>query len=211
MNLILLGAPGSGKGTLAKKLCTMYKIPQISSGDILRANIAFGTILGNKAKEYMNKGELVPDEIMLDLLKQRLAEKDCEKGFILDGYPRSILQAEELKKFVSIDCVIQIDLPFDIIEQRLTSRMICDKCGEIYDTSVYKKTACDKCGGPLFQRDDDKLETIRNRLEVYERQTAPLINFYGDVLHKINSLASPEKTFEAAKNILDNLEVKVDQ
>lgn len=204
MNLILLGAPGSGKGTLAKKICKDYNIPQISTGDILRANIAFGTMLGKKAQEYMNKGELVPDELMLDLLEQRLAEKDCKNGFILDGYPRSIAQAEALKKIVSIDCVIQIDLPFSIIETRLTSRRICTSCGEIFDISVYGKDTCDKCGAPLYQRDDDKLETIRNRLEVYEKQTAPLINFYGDILHKINSLGSPEETYEAAKTVLDS-------
>lgn len=205
MNLILLGAPGSGKGTLAKNLVKGYGIPQISTGDILRANITFGTILGKKAKEYMDQGMLVPDELVIDLLKQRLEEQDCKNGFILDGFPRTIKQAEALEKIATIDSVIQIDLPFDVIENRVVNRRLCRACGEIYDISVYGKEICGKCGAPLYQRDDDKLETVRSRLEVYEKQTAPLINFYADKLHKINSLGSPEETYEAAKAVLDNL------
>ena len=203
MNLILLGAPGSGKGTLAKNIVKNFNIPQISTGDILRANIAFGTILGKKAKEYMDQGKLVPDELVIDLLKQRLEEKDCKKGFILDGFPRTIAQAEALEKIARIDSVIQIDLPFNIIEDRIVNRRLCAACGEIYNASTYKKTTCDKCGAPLYQRDDDKLETVRNRLEVYERQTAPLINFYSDKLYKVNSLGSPEETYEAVRTFLE--------
>lgn len=205
MNLILLGAPGSGKGTLAKHIVKDFKIPQISTGDILRANITFGTILGNKAKEYMDNGKLVPDELVIDLLKQRLDEKDCQKGFILDGFPRTINQAKALEKIADIDCVIQIDLPFNVIEDRIVNRRMCENCGEIYNASTYKKTVC-KCGAPLYQRDDDKLETVRNRLEVYERKTAPLINFYADKLHKVNSLGSPDETYEAVKNFLKSKE-----
>ena len=203
MNLILLGAPGSGKGTLAKKITAHYNLPQISTGDILRANIAFGTILGKKAKEFMDQGKLVPDELVINLLKQRLEEQDCKNGFILDGFPRTIKQAEALEKIADIDCVIQIDLPFAVIEERVVNRRLCTSCGEIFDISTYNNTTCNKCGAPLYQRDDDKLETVRNRLEVYEKQTAPLINFYSDKLHKINSLGSPEETFEAARTILD--------
>lgn len=203
MNLILLGAPGSGKGTLAKNIVKHYGIPQISTGDILRANSAFGTILGKKAKEYMDQGKLVPDELVIDLLKQRLNEKDCKNGFILDGFPRTIPQAEELAKFAKIDKVVLIDLPFEVIEDRVVNRRICSNCGEIYNAKDYSSTTCAKCGAPLYQRDDDKLETVRNRLEVYEKQTAPLINFYADKLCKINSLGSPDDTFKAAKNELD--------
>ena len=202
MNLILLGAPGSGKGTLAKNIVKNFNIPQISTGDILRANIAFGTILGKKAKEFMDQGKLVPDELVIDLLKQRLEEKDCKKGFILDGFPRTIAQAEALEKIARIDSVIQIDLPFNVIEDRVVNRRLCSNCGEIYNASTYSKMTCDKCGAPLYQRDDDKLETVRNRLEVYEKQTAPLINFYSDKLHKVNSLGSPEETYEAVRTFL---------
>ena len=204
MNLILLGAPGSGKGTLAKNIVKNYNIPQISTGDILRANITFGTELGLKAKAYMDAGKLVPDELVIDLLQQRLEEKDCKNGFILDGFPRTLAQAEALEKIARIDSVIQIDLPFDVIEDRVVNRRICSNCGEIYNATTYDKKECSKCGAPLYQRDDDKLETVRNRLEVYEKQTAPLINFYSDKLHKVNSLGSPEETYEAAKTVLDS-------
>lgn len=208
MNLILLGAPGSGKGTLAKNIVKHYGIPQISTGDILRANITFGTILGKKAKEYMDQGKLVPDELVIDLLKQRLNEKDCQNGFILDGFPRTIPQAEELAKFTKIDKVVLIDLPFEVIEDRVINRRICSNCGEIYNVKENSITTCEKCGAPLYQRDDDKLETVRNRLEVYEKQTAPLINFYADRLYRIDSLGSPEDTFKAAKNELDRVEAR---
>ncbi len=204
MNLILLGAPGSGKGTLAKNIVKNYNIPQISTGDILRANIAFGTELGLKAKAYMDAGKLVPDELVIDLLKQRLEEKDCKKGFILDGFPRTIAQAEALEKIARIDSVIQIDLPFDVIEDRVVNRRICSNCGEIYNATTYDKKECSKCGAPLYQRDDDKLETVRSRLEVYEKQTAPLINFYSEKLHKVNSLGSPADTYGAVRTFLDN-------
>ena len=202
MNLILLGAPGSGKGTLAKNIAHEFKIPQISTGDILRANITFGTMLGKKAKEYMDEGKLVPDELVIDLLKQRLQEDDCKNGYILDGFPRTVVQAQELEKIARIDSVILIDLPFNVIEDRIVNRRLCENCGEIYNVSTYEKTTCNKCGAPLYQRDDDKLETVRNRLEVYERQTAPLINFYSDKLHKVSSLGSPEETYEAVKTFL---------
>jgi len=204
MNLILLGAPGSGKGTLAKNIVRNYNIPQISTGDILRANITFGTELGLKAKAYMDAGKLVPDELVIDLLKQRLEEKDCKNGFILDGFPRTIAQAEALEKIARIDSVIQIDLPFDVIEDRVVNRRICSNCGEIYNATTYDKKECSKCGAPLYQRDDDKLETVRSRLEVYEKQTAPLINFYSEKLHKVNSLGSPADTYGAVKTFLDN-------
>ena len=206
MNLILLGAPGSGKGTLAKNIVKNYNIPQISTGDILRANITFGTELGLKAKAYMDAGKLVPDELVIDLLQQRLEEKDCKNGFILDGFPRTLAQAEALEKIARIDSVIQIDLPFDVIEDRVVNRRICSNCGEIYNAKTYDKKECSKCGAPLYHRDDDKLETVRNRLEVYEKTTSPLINFYSDRLFKVSGEGSPEDTYEPVKTYLNGLE-----
>ena len=211
MNLILLGAPGSGKGTQAKFISKNYKIPQISTGDILRANIQFGTELGREAKGYMDAGKLVPDTLIVKLLQERIKEKDCENGFILDGFPRTIAQAQALEEIANIDCVILIDLPFDVIEERAVNRRICKGCGEIFNTSTYSSSVCDKCGAPLYQRDDDKLETVRNRLKVYEQQTAPLIDFYSAKLHKVSSIGSVEETSEAVKNILDKMEYKVER
>ena len=202
MNIVLLGAPGSGKGTLAKQITKEFGWPQISTGDILRANIKENTELGKIAKKHMDNGHLVPDELVIELLKNRIKQKDCEKGFILDGFPRTINQAKELEDITNIDIAIQIVLPFEIIEERVVNRRVCSGCGEIYNTSTYDKLICKKCGAPLYQRDDDKLETVRNRLEVYERQTAPLIDFYADKLHKVDSVGSPEDTYEVVKALL---------
>ncbi len=185
MNLILLGAPGCGKGTLAKRIVADFNIPQISTGDILRENVKNETELGKQAKILMDQGKLVNDEIVIGLLKERISRADCKKGFILDGFPRTIVQGEALEKIAKIDGVVQIDLAFDIIEERISGRRSCMGCGEIFNTSNYFKNDCDKCGAPLYQRDDDKLETVRNRLEVYDRQTSPLINFYGKMVHKV--------------------------
>lgn len=202
MNIVLLGAPGSGKGTLAKQITKEFGWPQISTGDILRANIKENTDLGKIAKKHMDNGHLVPDELVIELLKNRIKQKDCEKGFILDGFPRTINQAKELEDITNVDIAIQIVLPFEIIEERVVNRRVCSGCGEIYNTSTYDKLICKKCGAPLYQRDDDKLETVRNRLEVYERQTAPLIDFYADKLHKVDSVGSPEDTYEVVKALL---------
>ena len=206
MNLILLGAPGSGKGTLAKNIQAEFGLIQISTGDLLRQAMSVESEISDKLKSYMSKGELVPDELVLEILQERISQDDCKNGFILDGFPRTVSQAEALKNIAVIDGVILIDLPFDVIEQRIAGRRICSSCGEIYNTSSYDKLSCKKCGAPLYQRDDDKLETVKVRLEVYEKSTAPLIDFYSDKLYKVNASGSPEDTYKAAKTFLIKLE-----
>ena len=208
MNLILLGAPGSGKGTLAKQIVKDFNIPQISTGDIFRENIKNGTKIGKLAKSYIDKGQLVPDEVVIMLVEDRLKQNDCKNGFILDGFPRTIAQGKSLEKIAKIDGIILLDLPFNIIEERIITRRVCSSCGEIYNTRSYDKNVCKKCGAPLYQRDDDKLETVRNRLEVYDREVTPLINFYSGRLHKFDGSGSPDEVYAKVKTFLDKLEAK---
>lgn len=202
MNLILLGAPFSGKGTLAKQIVKDFGYVQISAGDLFRENIKNKTQVGLLAKEYMDKGELVPDSVTIQLIKERISQDDCKNGFILDGFPRTTEQANALTSIANIDAVILLDVPFEIIKRRCLGRRTCSKCGEIYNTSTYSKNTCAKCGSPLFQRDDDNLETINNRLEVYDKQTTPLINFYADRLFEVDGSQSPETVYEPVKNFL---------
>jgi adenylate kinase len=186
MKIVLLGAPGAGKGTQAKKLVEKYSLPQISTGDLLRAAVAAGTQLGKEAKSFMDKGELVPDRVVLGMVEERLKKDDCKKGYILDGFPRNTAQAEALDKMLSslkmsLDGALRVDVPFDDLMKRLTGRRTCKSCGQMYN--VYfspskKEGVCDKCGGELFQRDDDKEATIKKRLDVYNAQTAPLMEYY---------------------------------
>ncbi|MCX7913555.1 MAG: adenylate kinase [Thermodesulfovibrionales bacterium] len=186
MNLVFLGAPGAGKGTQAKKLVEKYGIPQISTGDLLRAAVAAGTPLGKEAKSYMDKGELVPDSVVLAMVEERLRQDDCKRGFILDGFPRNTSQAEALDKMLSalnmpLTAAVSVDVPFDDLMKRLTGRRTCKACGQMYNiyfNPPQKANICDKCGGELFQRDDDKEETIKKRLDVYSAQTAPLFDYY---------------------------------
>lgn len=188
MNLILLGGPGAGKGTQAKKLIDKYQVPQISTGDILRAAVKEGTEMGRKAKEFMDAGKLVPDEVVIGIIKDRLAQADCKKGFILDGFPRTVPQAEALGKVLTglgtgIDHVISIDVDEEALVTRLTGRRTCKNaaCGQMYHikfTPAKKEGVCDKCGTELYQRDDDNEATVRNRLSTYNQATAPLIDYY---------------------------------
>ena len=203
MNLILLGAPFSGKGTLARKLESEFGLKQISTGDLFRENIKNETNIGLLAKSYIDKGQLVPDDVTISMLKERIARKDCEMGVILDGFPRTTEQARALENITEIDAVIQLDVSFDEIRRRCLGRRVCSKCGEIYNTSTYKKSTCEKCNSPLFQRDDDNLETLNARLEVYEKMTAPLINFYADRLFVVEGDLSPEETYKPVKNFLE--------
>lgn len=186
MKIILLGAPGAGKGTQAKFLSEKYGIPQISTGDMLREAVSKGTELGKKAREFMNQGKLVPDEIVVGIVKERLRESDCERGFILDGFPRTIAQAEALDRIMAemgkkIDAVININVPEEEIVKRIVNRRICRKCGAIYHL-IYdppkNNGICDKCGGELYQRDDDKENVVRERFKVYRKNTEPLIEYY---------------------------------
>ncbi|MDZ7751080.1 MAG: adenylate kinase [Gammaproteobacteria bacterium] len=186
MRLILLGAPGAGKGTVAKLLSDVDGSVQISTGDILRAAVKEGTELGRQAKAYMDAGDLVPDELIMDIMKERLKDDDCQAGFLLDGFPRTIPQAEQLRDLlkdigVELDAVVNLEVPRDVLLDRLTTRRTCVDCGAIYNVkSMPPKVegVCDKCGGQVVQRDDETEEAISNRLDVYNEKTAPLVDFY---------------------------------
>lgn len=186
MNLILLGAPGAGKGTQAVRIAEKYNIPHISTGDILRKNIKEQTPVGVKAKAYIDKGQLVPDEVVVEIVALRIREDDAKNGFLLDGFPRTIAQAEALDKITDIDTVINIDVDLNALSERLTGRRVCSKCGESYHISTKKDGDCDKCGGVLMHRDDDKPETVNNRLKVYTASTKPLIDYYDKQKKLIN-------------------------
>ena len=191
---ILLGPPGAGKGTQAVKIVEKYGIPHISTGDIFRENIKKGTELGKRAQEYMNRGELVPDELVIEIATTRLLEDDCKVGFLLDGFPRTVHQAEELDKFLAahgskIDKVLDIAVEKDELITRITGRRVCPKCGasfHVVNIPPKQEGICDYCGAELIQRADDNVETVTNRIEVYEAQTMPLIDYYenaGNIAH----------------------------
>ncbi len=204
-NIILLGAPGAGKGTQAALICEEYNVPHISTGDILRRNIKEGTPLGVKAKEYIDAGALVPDEVVIGLVEDRLSAADCQNGYVLDGFPRTIPQAEALDKVASIDMAVNIDVPFDMIVTRLGGRRVC-KCGATYHVSTLNgETKCKACGDDLFIRDDDRPETVQNRLRVYQDQTEPLINYYAGQGKLVNvpATGSIQEIFEDVKKVLE--------
>lgn len=207
MNIVLLGAPGAGKGTQAAKIVETYGYPHISTGDILRASVEKQTPLGLEAKRYMDAGELVPDLVVIGLVKSRLSESDAEKGFILDGFPRTTNQAEALDRELAslgkqIDAAIAINVDAEALVKRLTSRRTCANCGRI--TNVTEGATCKECGGTLTQRDDDNETTVRNRLDVYERSTAPLIEYYDakGVLHIIDGDRPMDAVWADVKNVL---------
>ncbi len=212
MKIIMLGAPGAGKGTQAKKIAAKYQIPHVSTGDIFRANIKNGTELGMKAKGYMDAGGLVPDEITIGMLLERIHEADCANGYVLDGFPRTIPQAESLTEALAgmgekIDCAINVDVPDENIISRMSGRRACLNCGATYHI-VYNppknEGVCDVCGDKLVLRDDDKPETVQKRLNVYHDQTQPLIDYYqkADVLEQVDGTQDMEAVFQDIVKIL---------
>jgi adenylate kinase len=212
MRLVLLGAPGAGKGTQAKKLIEKYSIPQISTGDILRKAVADGTALGIEAKSYMDSGGLVPDSVVIGLVKDRLAQDDCKKGYILDGFPRTTPQAEALDAELAamgtpLTDALSVDVPMNDLMKRLTGRRTCKSCQQMYNlhfSAPQKEGVCDKCSGELMQRDDDKEDTIKNRLEVYEKSTAPLIDYYSGkgILKSVEGTGSIDDIFNKVCSLL---------
>ena len=212
MKIIMLGAPGAGKGTQADKISAKYNIPHISTGDIFRANIKNNTELGQKAKSYMDKGELVPDELVVDLVVDRIKADDCTNGYVLDGFPRTIPQAEALDAALAaindkVDYAINVEVPDENIINRMSGRRACVACGATYHI-VHIPTkvegVCDKCGADLILRDDDKPETVKNRLNVYHEQTQPLIDYYTakNVLHEVDGTKAMEDVFSSIVSIL---------
>ena len=212
MKIIMLGAPGAGKGTQAKKIADKYNIPHISTGDIFRANIKNGTELGRKAKEYMDKGLLVPDELTLDLIMDRFKSDDCKNGYVLDGFPRTIPQAEALDAALSnagekVDFAINVEVPDEDIVNRMSGRRACVSCGSTYHIK-YAPTKvegiCDRCGKELILRDDDKPETVQKRLAVYHEQTQPLIEYYDKqgILKSVDGTKPMDEVFSAIVGIL---------
>ena len=188
MRVVLVGPPGAGKGTQAQFLASHLSIPKISTGDIFRDNVSHGTALGRRAQAYMERGDLVPDEVTIAMVTDRLADEDTQAGFLLDGFPRNVPQAETLKKMLlawdtKLDVVLELVVDDDEVVRRLSGRRTCRRCGRIWHVSFDPPSVagiCDDCGGELFQRDDDREETIRHRLEVYQEQTSPLVSFYAD-------------------------------
>lgn len=213
MRLVLLGPPGAGKGTQAAGIVKKYNVPHISTGDIFRKNIKENTDLGIEAKKYMDQGLLVPDELVVKIVKDRLLEDDCKEGFLLDGFPRTVAQAdaldEELKEMgIALDSVINIEVPAEELIKRAVGRRICKSCGATFHVEFNKpekEGVCDSCSGELFQRDDDKEETVAKRIEVYNEQTQPLIDYYTkkDIIIDIDGTQSIDAVFE---NIVSKLE-----
>jgi adenylate kinase len=213
MKIIMLGAPGAGKGTQAKMIAEKFSIPHISTGDIFRANIKNGTELGKKAKEYMDQGQLVPDELTVEILLDRVANEDCKNGYVLDGFPRTIPQADVLDKELTklgdkVDFAINVDVPDENIVRRMSGRRACLKCGATYHIEHIppkKEGICDTCGSELVQRDDDKPETVQNRLKVYHEQTQPLIEYYDNkkILRTVDGTKDMQEVFDSIVNILN--------
>jgi adenylate kinase len=213
LRLVLLGPPGAGKGTQAQGIIKKYGIPHISTGDMLRANIKKNTDLGKRAKEYMDKGLLVPDEIVVDMVKDRITKDDCKKGFLLDGFPRTVNQADSLDKELSelglkLDKVINIDVPKQELIKRITGRRICKKCGATYHIEfnpTKEDGICDECGGELQQRKDDTVETVTKRIEVYTNDTEPLIDYYTkkNIIANVDGSQEIGKVFEDIVKVLE--------
>lgn len=210
MKIILLGPPGAGKGTQAEKIVDRYGVAHISTGDIFRKNLRENTPLGLKAKEYMDKGLLVPDEVTVEMLKDRLLADDCKKGFMLDGFPRTIAQAEALENIVdNIDCALDISVDYDALTERIAGRRMCKSCGASYNITFMppqKDGVCDRCGGELYQRDDDKAETVKARLKEYDEKTLPLTEYYSKkgILKQVDGNKEMQDVTKQIYSILDS-------
>ncbi len=221
MKKIFLGPPGSGKGTYSKRISPILEIPHISTGDLVRDEIKKETELGKKAQEYYNRGDLVPDELILELFKQRFEQDDAKKGFILDGFPRTIPQAQALLKITPIDVVTNLVIPEDILIEKACARRVCKDCGDIYNIANINRSGvrmppmppkqegqCDQCQGELMQRADDNEQTIKDRLEIYKKETQPLIDFYNELglLKNINIIGSPNEMVPKILEILKEVD-----
>jgi adenylate kinase len=213
MNIVLLGAPGAGKGTQAAKMVEVFGLPHVSTGDMFRRAVADGTPMGVAAKDFMDKGELVPDAVVIGIVRERLSQPDCAVGFILDGFPRTVPQADALDAALAemgraLDAVISIDVPRQALVSRLTARRQCRACGRIYNVMGDMPKAegvCDDCGGEVYQRDDDTFETVTNRLDVYDKNTSPLIAYYSakGLLRSIDGDRSVDAVFVDVRNVLE--------
>ena len=206
MNIILLGAPGAGKGTEASKIVDTYKLPHISTGDIFRENIKNETPIGLQAKSYIDKGLLVPDEVTCKIVEERISREDCKNGYMLDGFPRTIAQAEALDQITKLDLVINIGVDHSLLLNRLCGRRVCKDCGESYHVSrLNGETKCARCGGELYQRKDDNPETVQSRLDVYNAQTAPLIEYYKTkgILFNVDGSSTPDYAHKQVAEKLD--------
>ncbi|MCL2061709.1 MAG: adenylate kinase [Firmicutes bacterium] len=205
MNIILLGAPGAGKGTQAEYIVAKYNVPHISTGDIFRKNIKEQTPVGLKAKSFIDQGKLVPDEVVIELIQSRLSEDDCKNGYLLDGFPRTIAQAEALDKITKIEKVVNIDVDLTKLLKRIVGRRVCVACGASYNIETYDKPDCAKCPSQLIQRPDDKEETVRARLEVYQNQTAPLIEYYRakGVLKSVDGMQTISEVCSRVEKVLE--------
>lgn len=215
MNVLIMGPAGAGKGTMSDLILKEYDIPHISTGDMLRANVANHTDLGNKAKAYMDAGKLVPDEVINAMVEDRLQQPDCQKGYLLDGYPRTLVQAKEFERIAAkigkpVECVLGLEVDFEVLKDRITGRRICPKCGATYHIHNFPpkiEGVCDNCGEKLVQRSDDTVEKLTKRMEEYEKSTKPVIDFYdqkGLVTH-LDASGKPEAVFGAIKEALGKI------
>jgi len=215
MNILIMGPPGAGKGTQASRIASFYEIPHISTGDMFRAEIKQGSDLGKKIKSYLDSGQLVPDEVTVEVVKKRLQQADTQKGFLLDGFPRTIPQAEALDGILkemgrSLDLVINIKVDPQVLLDRMTGRRVCQKCGATYhvvNQPPRVEGVCDQCGGELYQRSDDTVETVSNRLDVYQKQTAPLLEYYQQrgIVAEINGEQSIDDVFKEIQEVIRRL------
>lgn len=206
MNLVFLGPPGAGKGTQASRVAAKYQIPHISTGAMLRDAMAQGTEMGKLAKSFVDSGKLVPDDVVIGIVRERLAQADCKAGFLLDGFPRTVPQAEALEEFASIELAVNVDVAEDVLVERIAGRRMCRACGEaLHMHSLGGAAACPKCGGELYQRTDDNEATVRNRMKVYNDQTKPLIDFYGGkgVLRDVDGDRDIDVVFADIVKLLD--------